>query len=598
MSASSGTNILRAAIIGAGGVARTQHAPALARLDGVKIAAVCDIDEARAKDLAAQYGASAYTDYERMLADVRPDIVHVCTPEANHYEPVIASLEAGAHVFCEKVMAESVEKARAMVAKALELGRLLGVNYNYRFMPAFRKLKEMIEAGELGRIALINVYAHSYCMHHAIDLVRFLAGEVVEAAAMHTRWDRPEGALPRSVGDLVYCPTRNEGIVLRLDNGAVATLSGSLYMDLNETMVQLECVGEKARVLIDQIQIRDISGRLRVFPEGKEIPLVSPEERAKGFNLAFERSIEAFVRHVREGRAPSPSGVDGLRAVEVEEAVVRSQKERRFVPLSRVAASALAFSRLPLDEALERIARLGVPFVDLAFHEGWAHLFPSQVAAGVSAAIERVKAALSRTGVVPISFNVGLGTSDPDEERRRFAAVAEVARALGVRTLTLPAAPKGTPVEREIERLRRLVDIARPLEVNVTVETHVGQLTEEPAAAAHIARNVPGLGLTLDPSHYYAGPLQCGDFEAVLPFVRHVHLRDAGRSWDEIQLPVGSGRVEFRRLFELLRRQGYTGDFVAEYIDSIAPGAVDVERELLKVKALVETEWLASTKAF
>ena len=589
-----GTTPIRAAIIGAGGVASSQHAPALARLSDVRIVAVCDVDEARAKGLAERYGATAYSDYERMLKEVRPDIVHVCTPEALHYEPVIASLEAGAHVMCEKVMAESLSKAREMVTKALKLGRFLAVDYNYRFMPAFRRLKEMITAGELGRIALINVYAHSYCVHHAIDLIRFLGGEIVEVAAMHTRWDRPEGALPRPVGDLVYCPTRNEGLVLRLDNGAVATIAGSLYMNLSETMLQLECVGDKGRVLIDQIQIKDISGRLRFFPEGKVEPLVTSEERAKGFGLAFERSIEAFVQSIREGRAPSPSGIDGLRAVEVEEAVVRSQRERRFVPLSRVAASALAFSKLPLEEALGRIARLGIPFVDLAFHEGWAHLDPSEVAKDVGAAIARVKAALAQTGVVPTSFNVGLGTTEPEEEVKRLAAVAEVAGAVGVRTLTLPAARKGTPVEREIERLRRLVEVARPYEVCVTIETHVGQVTEDPAVAAEIARSVPGLGLTLDPSHYYAGPLQSGDFEAVLPYVRHVHLRDAGKSWDEIQLPTGSGRVEFRRLFQLLSRQGYTGDFVAEYIDSVgAPGTVDIERELLTVKAMVEAEWPA-----
>ena len=187
------TSTIRAAIIGAGGVARTQHAPGLARLDGVELVAVCDMDEKRAAELAGEYGARAYTDYQRMLEEVRPDIVHVCTPEAYHFEPVMAALEAGAHVFCEKVMAETVEKARAMVKRALELGRWLGVDYNYRFIPAFRKLKEIIDSGELGRIALINVYAHSYCMHHAIDLVRFLGGEIMDVAAMHTRWDRPGG---------------------------------------------------------------------------------------------------------------------------------------------------------------------------------------------------------------------------------------------------------------------------------------------------------------------------------------------------------------------------------------------------------------------
>lgn len=579
---------IRAAIIGAGGVARTQHAPGLARLDGVELVAVCDMDEKRAAELAGEYGARAYTDYQRMLEEVRPDIVHVCTPEAYHFEPVMAALEAGAHVFCEKVMAETVEKARAMVKRALELGRWLGVDYNYRFIPAFRKLKEIIDSGELGRIALINVYAHSYCMHHAIDLVRFLGGEIMDVAAMHTRWDRSGGALPLPVGDLVYCPTRNEGLVVRLENGAVATLSGSLYMDLHETMVQLECVGEKGRVLIDQIEIRDISGRLRIFPEGEEIPLVTPEEREKGFTYAFERSIEAFVDDVRRGRAPNPSGIDGLRAVEVEEAVVRSQKERRFVSLPRLAMGTLGFSKLPLEQALERIARLGIPFVELAVHEGWAHLSPSQVADDVQGAVTRVKEALAQAGVAPVALNVGLGTADPDEELRRMKAVAQVAKDLGVRTITLPAAAAGTPIDTEVERLRRLVDAARPYDVQVNVETHVGQVTEDPASAADLAERVPGLGLTLDPSHYYAGPFQGGSFEAVLPYVRHVHLRDAGSSWDEIQQPVGQGRVDFGRLFQLLRQSGYLGDFGIEYIDSI--GSIDVEREALAMKEVAEAQ--------
>lgn len=581
--------MIRAAIIGAGGVARTQHAPGLARLDGVKIVAVCDVDEARAASLAGEYGAKAYADYHRMLEEERPEIVHVCTPEAYHYEPVMAALDAGAHVFCEKVMAETLPKARAMVQKALQTGRWLGVDYNYRFMPAFGKLKELIDGGELGRIALINIYAHSYCVHHSIDLVRFLGGEIVEVAAMHTRWDRPEGPLPVPFGnDIVYCPTRNEGMVLRLENGAVATISGSLHMDLNETMLQLECVGDQGRALIDQIDIRDISGRLRLYPRGEEIPLVTPQERAKGFNLAFERSIEAFVDNVRRGRAPSPSGIDGLRAVEVENAVVRSQKERRFIPLPRLAVGSLAYSKLSLEQALERVARLGIPFVELAVHEGWAHLCPSEVAADLSAAVARVQAALAQTGVVPIALNVGLGTSEPGEETRRLEAVAQLARALGVRTITLPAAAGGTPVDAEVERLKRLVDAVRPYDVQLTIETHTGQVTEDPAVAAEIARQVPGLGLTLDPSHYYAGPLQSGDFEAVLPYVRHVHLRDAGRSWEEIQLPVGAGRVEFGRLFTLLRETGYRGDLGIEYIDSI--GAIDVEREALAMKALVERE--------
>src|SRR5690606_29232024 len=101
-------------------------------------------------------------------------------------------------------------------------------------------------------------------------------------------------------------------------------------------------------------------------------------------------------------------------------------------------------------------------------------------------------------------------------------------------------------------------------DVQLTVETHVGQLTEDPAAAVTIAQKVSGVGLTLDPSHYYAGPAQGRGLEAVLPHVRHVHLRDAGRSWSEIQMPVGEGILPFDDVLAALRTHGYCGDFVAE----------------------------------
>ena len=584
---------LRVAIIGSGGVASGQHAPALAKIEGVELVAVCDVVADKANALAAKYGARAYTDYHLMLEEVQPNVVHVCTPEAFHFEPALAALEAGAHVFCEKVMTESAEKAWKLVKTALERDLLLAVDYNYRFFPVFRELKGIIDRGELGRIALINVYAHSYCMHHALDLIRFLGGEIVEVAAMHTRWHLPRGPLPLPVGDLVYCPTRNEGVVLRLANGAVATLAGSLHMHLKETMIQLECVGEKGRALIDEVNIANIAGRLRLYTTPDSEPKVTTYPSI-AFSYAFERSIRAFIESVRERRAPSPSGIDGLRAVEYEEAVVRSQRERRFVPLPRVAASALAYSKLPLETALERIARLGIPYVDLAFHENWAHVNPSYVADNFDAALERVASALSRARIVPVSFNAGLGTNDLDEACRRLEAVARLARALSVRTITLPAPPTGSSLDEEAGRLERLAQAVASHDVQLTVETHVRQLTEDPETAAKLAERlsgagINGVGLTLDPSHYFAGPAQGRGWEAVLPHVRHVHLRDAGASWSEIQMPVGQGRVPFREILAALRAHGYCGDFVAEYIDSI--GNLDTGEEMLKLIRLAGEAW-------
>src|SRR5262249_47606487 len=145
----------------------------------------------------------------------------------------------------------------------------------------------------------------------------------------------------------------------------------------------------------------------------------------------------------------------------------------------------------------------------------------------------------------------------------------DLAAALDVPVMTIGAAPRGTPEADEVARLRALVPVAAARGVTLTVETHTAQLTEWPAAAVRLCREVPGLGLPLDASHFYAGPNAGADFSAVYPYVRHVHLRDAGEDWAHIQVPAGSGRVDFAAIVRGLDAAGYGGKFAIEYIDSI-----------------------------
>jgi sugar phosphate isomerase/epimerase len=138
-----------------------------------------------------------------------------------------------------------------------------------------------------------------------------------------------------------------------------------------------------------------------------------------------------------------------------------------------------------------------------------------------------------------------------------------------------------------VARLQDLVAVATDRGVRLTVETHTNQLTEWPAVAVQLCQAVPGLGLTLDASHYVAGPNQGADFSVVFPHVGHVHLRDAGADWEHIQVPFGSGRVDLAAIVEGLHRAGYEGKFAIEYIDSIpivagAGEADDVPSNILR----------------
>jgi len=217
-------NRLRVAFIGCGGIATRQHAPAYQKLPQVEVVAACDLVSEKVQAFAQTFGCRPYTDYHEMLAQERPDIVDICTREHQHVEPVIAALEAGAHVLCEKIMAHTMEGGRAMLAAAERSGRLLGIDYNYRFFPIFTRLKELIDAGEVGEIALLNAYTHAFCFHHAIDLLRWLGqacGPVTAVTGQYTATIDPKYHFQVQCPDFVYVPSRNAALTMRFASDAL-----------------------------------------------------------------------------------------------------------------------------------------------------------------------------------------------------------------------------------------------------------------------------------------------------------------------------------------------------------------------------------------
>jgi predicted dehydrogenase len=170
---------LKAAIIGTGGAARL-HALAYARCAHTQPVAVCSQDRIRAEAFALQSKLRAYTSVEEMLEQERPDVVSVATLEWDHEAPVLASLEAGAHVLCEKIMAHTVAIGERMVAAAARAERQLGVNYNYRCVPAVRLVKQELERGGFGAPALFSALTHAYIWPHMLDLIRYLFSDPTE----------------------------------------------------------------------------------------------------------------------------------------------------------------------------------------------------------------------------------------------------------------------------------------------------------------------------------------------------------------------------------------------------------------------------------
>ena len=267
---------------------------------------------------------------------------------------------------------------------------------------------------------------------------------------------------------------------------------------------------------------------------------------------------------------------------------------------NHVIVSTLGWSKGTLEEAIAGIAALEFGQAELGMVEGWAHLDPSALAGGgrerVGREADRIRSLIARHQMRRVSaFRVGLGAPALEEQKRRLAAVCDLAAALEVPVIAIEAAPRGTPLADEVERLRALVPVAAERGVQVTVKTHVGQLTEEPAAAARLCEAVRGLGLTLDAGHYYAGPNRGADYSAVLPYVRHVHLRDAGLDWEHMQVPAGMGQVDFGWIVSALHAEGYVGKFAIEYIDAmpvVAPAGepADIPANILRMRDVFVTK--------
>lgn len=250
-----------------------------------------------------------------------------------------------------------------------------------------------------------------------------------------------------------------------------------------------------------------------------------------------------------------------------------------------VACSTLCFARYPLERALRIISDLEFSKVEIAIQTSGPHLTPAEVAADIELAAQRIRVG---PGLTPAAFDLRIDTADPALFERQFEAVCKLARHSAVTTVTLPAAPVSTALEAEAERLKHLVRLASMYGVVLCVPTRIGTITEIPEQAVALCEMVEGLGLTLDPSHYICGPHQGRPYDEVFPFVRHVHLRDTGRTLDKLQVKIGQGEIEYSRIITLLSRHDYDRLLTVHLLD-IPELPFHMETEVRKLKYLLES---------
>jgi predicted dehydrogenase len=149
------TEDIRVGVLGLGAIAQVVHLPVLSRLRGVRIIAVCDADDQKARSLAARFGVErVYRRDEEVFAADDLDAIVISTPNHLHDQQAIAGLESGKHVLVEKPLALDADAAAKVVAAAERSEKALVVAMNNRYRPDTQALKPFVSGGELGDVFL------------------------------------------------------------------------------------------------------------------------------------------------------------------------------------------------------------------------------------------------------------------------------------------------------------------------------------------------------------------------------------------------------------------------------------------------------------
>lgn len=299
---------LRLGVVGCGLASGQLHGAGYRSLDEIDLVGFTDRErnyEKKTVPMAADFNVNAYRHIDEMLEDDSIDAIDVCVMEPGHYEIAKQSLLAGKHVLCEKAFTDDLAKARELVQIAREQDVKLMVCYNYRYMETVMDLKSRIDAGEFGELAFINICGHGYTFHHSIDLLRHLCGEVVNVSAKFTIDGEP---FLYPLGDWVYTAPFAKAVIFEFENGALGTITGTDKLANDFPLMSLTYAGVDG-----QAAYPDLIGDMdHIVAEGSL------------FNKTFPLILTDFVDAVLNDKEPPVTGVDGIRALELEEAILRS----------------------------------------------------------------------------------------------------------------------------------------------------------------------------------------------------------------------------------------------------------------------------------
>jgi myo-inositol 2-dehydrogenase / D-chiro-inositol 1-dehydrogenase len=333
---------IRFGVIGAGRIGKLHAENLAARIAGVEVAAIADLNLAAAQETAARLNIPEATpDYREILSDPTIIAVAICSSTDVHAQMVIEAAQAGKHIFCEKPIDHNLSKIDAALEAVDKAGVKLQIGFNRRFDPNFRKVYQMLREGRIGEPHILRITSRDPAPPpveyvkvsggmfldmtiHDFDMARYLmCSEVTQVyAAAGVKVDPKIG----EAGDVDTAV-----VTLHFENGAIGTIDNS----------RQAVYGYDQRV--------EVFGSLGMVAVGNNTPDTHTYSNQEGVHSAkplyffLERYTESFLVEMREfieciqSDIPTPvQGIDGRIPVLLGLAARKSFDENRPVKLSEI----------------------------------------------------------------------------------------------------------------------------------------------------------------------------------------------------------------------------------------------------------------------
>jgi len=325
---------VRFGLLGAGRIGKV-HARAVSGDANARLVAVADAFPAAAEAIAAAYGCEVRT-IEAIEAARDIDAVVICTPTDTHADLIERFARAGKAIFCEKPVDLDVERVKACIEVVDETRAKLMVGFNRRFDPHFMAVRKAIDDGRIGDVEMVTITSRDpgappvdYIKRsggifrdmtiHDFDMARFLLGEepVAVSATAAVLVDKAIG----EAGDY-----DSVSVLLQTASGRQAMISNSRRATYGYDQ-RIEVHGSKGMVSAENQ--RPVSIELATGDGYTRPPL--HDFFMTRYTEAYANEIASFIAAIENGAKIAPSGADGLAALVLADAAVRSVKEGKLI---------------------------------------------------------------------------------------------------------------------------------------------------------------------------------------------------------------------------------------------------------------------------